>query len=292
MQTQDPRTIGEKPPFAPQQQSFPGLDEEMNPQADHGEKSYQGSGKLKGLTAIVTGGDSGIGRAVVLAFAREGADIVISYMPEEQVDAEVSAENVRAAGRKVHLVPGDICDPNYCKELVEQTVRTLGRLDVLVNNAAFQASRESVEEVSHEEFERTYRTNVFAPFYLCKAALPHLKAGASILNVASIQAFDPSPELLAYASTKSALVGFSKALAKVVIKQGVRVNVVAPGPVWTPFIPAGVKPEKVEQFGANTLFERPAQPAELAPMFVWLASPEASYMTGEVIGVTGGRTPL
>ena len=292
MQTQDPRTLGEKPPFPPQQQSFPGTEEPMSPQADHGEQSYQGSGKLKGMTALVTGGDSGIGRAVVLAFAREGADIVISYMPEEQEDAEASAQNVRDAGRKVHLVPGDIRDANQCQRLIDEAIQSLGRLDVLVNNAAFQESRESIAEVPYEEFERTYRTNIFAPFYLCKAALPHMKPGSSIINVASIQAFDPSPELLAYASTKSALVGFSKALSKQVIKQGVRVNVVAPGPVWTPFIPAGVAPEKVEKFGANTLFERPAQPAELAPMFVWLASAQASYMTGEVIGVTGGRTPF
>lgn len=291
MAQQDPRQVGQKPPFPEQQQQFPGTDEAMRPRADHGETSYQGSGKLKGKTALITGADSGIGRAVALAFAREGADVLISYLNEDN-DAAETARLVRTAGQKAVLVRGDIQEEEHCRRLVIAAIAEFGKLDVLVNNAAYQAQQESIDDVTSEQFERTYRTNVFAVFYLCKAALPQMKPGGAIINTASIQAFDPSPALLDYASTKSALVGFTKALARQAIQRGVRVNAVAPGPVWTPFIPSGMPPEKVAQFGKNSSFGRPAQPAEMAPLFVLLASADGSYVTGEVFGATGGSMPV
>jgi NAD(P)-dependent dehydrogenase (short-subunit alcohol dehydrogenase family) len=260
----------------------------MEPAADHGERSYQGHDRLVGMTALVTGADSGIGRAVALAFAREGADVVISYLDEHE-DARETARLVEAAGRRAVIAPGDIGDEQRCRALVELTMRELGRLDILVNNAAFQRTHDSIDEVPTEEFERTFRTNVFAMFWLSKHALEHMPEGGSIINTASIQAYQPSSNLLAYASTKGAIVTFSKALSSEVIERGVRVNVVAPGPVWTPLIPATMPADQVKTFGQDTPMGRPAQPAELAPAYVFLASQDARFITGEVIGITGGK---
>jgi NAD(P)-dependent dehydrogenase (short-subunit alcohol dehydrogenase family) len=287
--SQDPKDQGVKPPMPDQQLEPPGLEAEMQIKPDYGEDSYRGSGKLEGKAAIITGGDSGIGRAVALAFAREGADVLISYLNEEP-DAQETVRIVESAGRRAIAVGGDISDETHCQHLVQRAVQEFGKLDILVNNAAFQRTHESIQEVSSQEFEYTFRTNIFAMFYLCKAALPHMPPGSAIINVASIQAYQPSQSLLAYASTKGAIVTFTKALAQDAIQQGVRVNVVAPGPVWTPLIPATMPEEQVKQFGQNTLLQRPAQPAELAPAFVFLASQEASYITGERLGVTGSAS--
>ncbi|HJT75921.1 MAG TPA: SDR family oxidoreductase, partial [Gemmataceae bacterium] len=271
-------------------QEHPGSDQDMHPRADHGEQSYKGAGRLAGRSALITGADSGIGRAVALAFAREGADVLIAYL-EEEPDAQETARLVQEAGRKAVRVPGDVRDEAHCRRLVGRAVEQFGRLDLLVNNAAYQMTQPSLTDITAEQLDRTFRTNVFAMFYLCKAALPHLRPGSAIINTASIQAFDPSPTLLDYAATKCAIVGFTKALAKGVMAQGIRVNAVAPGPVWTPLIPSTMPEEKVKQFGADSVLKRPAQPAELAPLYVWLASPEASYVTGEVFGATGGQMP-
>jgi NAD(P)-dependent dehydrogenase (short-subunit alcohol dehydrogenase family) len=287
----DPKQQGPKPPFPGQEQEHPGSERPMQPQVDHGEASYRGSGKLKDHATIITGGDSGIGRAVALAFAREGADVLISYLSEDD-DAQETTRLVQDAGRKAIAIRGDIQDEQHCRQIVERAHREFGRLDVLVNNAAFQMAQQKLEDFTAEQIERTYRTNIIAMYYFCQAAVPKMKKGGSIINVASIQAYEPSPELLDYAPTKAAIIGFTKALSKLVIKQGIRVNAVAPGPVWTPLIPATMPQEKTRHFGENTLFERPAQPAELAPVFVLLASAEAAYITGEVYGVTGGRTPF
>ncbi|MDB5798350.1 MAG: short-chain dehydrogenase/reductase [Paucimonas sp.] len=284
---QDPAAQGAKPPFPPQQQSLPGSDAAMRPQADHGEETYRGSGRLAGKRAIITGADSGIGRAVAIAFAREGADVLVSYLSEEN-DAQQTRRLVEDAGRKAVLVPGDIGDEALCRNIVDTAMRDLGGIDILVNNAAYQKVFDDIADITPEEFERHFRTNVFAMFNLCKAALPKMSAGAAIINTSSVQAYDPSPTLLAYAATKGAIVTFSKSLAKQAIKQGVRVNVVAPGPVWTPLIPASMPSEHTEKFGQDSLLKRPAQPAELAPAFVFLASQESSYVVGEVLGVTGG----
>lgn len=287
--SQDPKEEGPKPPMPDQQLEAPGLEAEMELKPDYGEDSYRGSGKLAGKAALITGGDSGIGRAVALAFAREGADVLIAYL-EEEPDAQETVRIVEAEGRRAIAVGGDISDENHCRQLVQRAVKEFSTIDILVNNAAFQRTHDSIQEVPSEEFEYTFRTNIFAMFYLCKAALPHMKPGGSIINVASIQAYEPSSALLAYASTKGAIVTFTKALAQEAIQQGVRVNVVAPGPVWTPLIPSTMPADKVKQFGQDTLLQRPAQPAELAPAFVFLASPESSYITGERIGVTGSGT--
>ena len=286
----DPRKTGPKPPFEQERQEYPGTESRMRPQADHGEQSYHGTGRMEGKAALITGADSGIGRAVALAYAREGADVLISYIDEEE-DAAETARLVEEAGRKAIRVGGDIREEQHCQLLVERALREFGRLDVLVNNAAFQMAHESLEEFTAEQFDRTFRTNVYAMFYLCQSAVPRMQPGSSIINTTSIQAYDPSPFLLDYASTKCAIVGFTKALAKLVIKEGIRVNAVAPGPVWTPLIPATMPEEHVEQFGKSALFERPAQPAELAAVYVLLASSEASYITGEVYGLTGGQMP-
>ena len=286
----DPKQEGPQLPFPAPPQLPPGTEGEMQPQADHGEKSYQGTGKLKGHATLITGGDSGIGRAVALAFAREGADVLISYLSED-ADAKQSAALVEQAGRKAITVRGDIQDEKFCHSLVERAYKEFGRLDVLVNNAAFQMAQKKLEDFTAEQIMRVYRTNIISMYFLCQAAVPKMKKGGSIINVSSIQGYDPSPELLDYAPTKAAIINFTKALSKLVIKQGIRVNAVAPGPVWTPLIPSTMPQEKAQNFGDNTLFERPAQPAELAPVFVLLASQEAAYITGEVYGVTGGRTP-
>jgi NAD(P)-dependent dehydrogenase (short-subunit alcohol dehydrogenase family) len=286
--SENPREIEPKPPFPEQPQTPPGSEAEMTPAPDYGDASYRGSSRLLGKTAIITGGDSGIGRAVALAFAREGADVVISYLNEEE-DARETMRIVGAAGRRAVLIPGDISDESHCLEIVERAFQEFGKLDILVNNAAFQMTHENITELSSEEFDYTFKTNIYAMFYLCKAALPRMEAGSTIINVASIQAYNPSPNLLAYASTKGAIVTFSKALSQEALQKGVRVNVVAPGPVWTPLIPATMPDEKVKTFGQDTPIGRPAQPAELAPLFVFLASQESSYISGEVVGVTGGK---
>jgi NAD(P)-dependent dehydrogenase (short-subunit alcohol dehydrogenase family) len=287
--SEDPKEQGPKPPFEEQPQEPPGLESEMTPRPDYGADTYRGHGRLQGRAAVVTGGDSGIGRAVAVAFAREGADVLISYLEEEEPDALETARAVEEAGRRCVRVAGDIRDESHCKGMVERAVEEFGRLDILVNNAAFQMTHKSIQEVSSEEFDRTFRTNVYAMFYLCKAALPRMEEGGSIINTASIQAYQPSAELLAYASTKGAIVTFSKALASEAMKSGVRVNVVAPGPIWTPLITSTMPHEKYGEFGADTPEQRPGQPSELAPVFVFLASQESSYVCGEVIGVTGGK---
>jgi len=282
----DPREVGDKPEFPEQPQEPAGIEEQMEPKPDYGEDSYQGSGKLQGKVALITGGDSGIGRAVALAFAREGADVLISYL-DEDVDAQKTVKIVEKEGRKAIAVPGDIGDEAHCQQLVQRAVSELGRLDILVNNAAYQMSHESIQELTSEEIEHTFRTNIFAMFYLCKAALPQMQPGSSIINTCSVQAYKPSSSLLAYASTKGAIVTFTKGLAQEAIQSGVRVNVVAPGPVWTPLIPSTMPPEQASTFGQDSLLQRPAQPKELAPVFVFLASDEASYVTGERYGVSG-----
>ncbi len=287
-QQQDPKEQAPKPPYPEQSQQPPGLESEMEPKPDFGEQSYRGSGRLQGKAALITGGDSGIGRAVALAFAREGADVLISYLNEEP-DAQETVRVVEEAGRKAIAVPGDISQEAHCQQLVQRAMQEFGKLDILVNNAAFQMTHQSIGELPSEEWDFTFRTNIYAMFYLCKAALPQMPEGGTIINTASIQAYQPSPSLLAYASTKGAIVTFSKALAQEAIEQGVRVNVVAPGPVWTPLIPATMPTEQVTQFGQQTPMQRAAQPAELAPVFVFLASQESSYITGEVVGVTGGK---
>ncbi|MCG8916413.1 SDR family oxidoreductase [Actinokineospora sp. PR83] len=262
----------------------------MSPKPDHGEESYRGSGRLTGRRAIITGGDSGIGRAVAIAFAREGADVLLSYLPEEQRDAEATAELVRAAGRKAVLAPGDVREEEQCGRIVAEAVRELGGIDVLVNNAAYQMAQEGgLLDITTEQFDRVLKTNLYAMFWLCKAAVPHLRPGSSIITTSSIQAFQPSPELLDYATTKGAIVNFTKGLAQDLAGKGIRVNSVAPGPVWTPLIPATMPAEKVSSFGGQTPLGRAAQPAELAPPFVFFASQESSYVTGEVLAVTGGQ---
>ena len=286
--TEDPREAGAQPPFPQERLEYPGLESEMTPRPDYGKDAYQGHNRLHGKVALITGGDSGIGRAVALAFAREGADVLISYLNED-TDAEETARVVREAGRKAVLAPGDISEEPHCRSLVERTVSELDRLDILVNNAAYQMTREGIEQIPDGEWEHTFKTNIFAMYYLCKAAWPHLQPGSAIINVASIQAYQPSPELLAYASTKGAIVTFSKALAQEGAEEGIRVNVVAPGPVWTPLIPATMPEEKARHFGEDSPLGRPAQPAELAPLFVFLASNDSSFITGEVVGVTGGK---
>jgi NAD(P)-dependent dehydrogenase (short-subunit alcohol dehydrogenase family) len=287
----DPRSAGPKPEYPQGTIARPGLEAEMTPQADHGEASYLGLGRLKGKTALITGGDSGIGRAIAIAFAREGADVAISYLPEEAQDAAEVRRWIEGAGQRAMTIPGDITDEGHCDTMVMDVVATFGRLDVLVNNAAFQSTHEDINEFSTEEFDHTFRTNVYATFWLSRCALPLMEAGSCIINTASIQAFDPSANLLAYAASKAAIVNFSKALAHIGMKRGIRVNVVAPGPVWTPLIPSTMPEEKVQTFGADTLFGRAAQPVEIAPLFVFLASNEARFVTGEVYGATGGQTP-
>jgi NAD(P)-dependent dehydrogenase (short-subunit alcohol dehydrogenase family) len=271
-----------------QQQTPPGFTSEMRPVPDHGEESYKGSGELEGRVAIITGGDSGIGRAVAIAFAREGAHVVISYLNEDE-DAESTAELIRQAGCRVLAIPGDITNEEHCQELVDSAISEFGRLDILVNNAAFQRTYKSVEEISIAEWETTLRTNVTAPFMLAKAALKHMKRGASIINTTSIQSRDPSGALLAYATSKGAISNFTAGLAQALADKGIRVNAVAPGPIWTPLIPSTMPPEKVETFGSDTPLGRVGQPAELAGAYVLLASDAASYMTGAVIAVTGGE---
>ena len=267
----------------------PGTEAEMTPHADHGEESYRGCDRLAGRVAVITGGDSGIGRAVAIAYAREGADILISYLNEqEDADARETARHVEAAGRRCVLVPGDIAEAAHCRAIIERAVNELGRIDILVNNAAFQRTYGSLEDIPDEEWSYTFRTNIEAMFHLAKAAVPHMRPGSSIINTTSIQSDKPSPMLLAYASTKGAVSNFTAGLAQMLGSKGIRVNAVAPGPIWTPLIPSTMPPEKVKSFGEDTPLGRAGQPKELAGIYVLLASEEGSYMTGGVYAVTGG----
>ncbi|HUQ79801.1 MAG TPA: SDR family oxidoreductase [Gemmatimonadaceae bacterium] len=286
-QSQDPQHAGPTPPYPQGAQEPPGTERELTPDADHGERSYRGNGRLTGKVALITGGDSGIGRAVALAFAREGADVLISYLDEHE-DARATQQLVEAEGRRAVAVAGDIGDEAHCRTLVRRCLDDLGQLDVLVNNAAFQRTHEELGEFSTEEFDRTFRTNVYAMFWLCREAVPHMRPGASIINTTSVQAYQPSPMLLAYASTKAAIKNFTQGLAQMLAGKGIRVNAVAPGPVWTPLIPSTMPPDKVRTFGQDTPLGRAAQPREMAPIFVLLASDEGSYITGMVYGATGG----
>jgi NAD(P)-dependent dehydrogenase (short-subunit alcohol dehydrogenase family) len=287
----DPQTVGPRPPFRDQQQTRPGFTSKMDPYPDHGEHSYRGNGKLAGRAALITGADSGIGRAVAIAFAREGADLLISYLCEHD-EAKETARWVEDAGRRAVLVPGDVSGAAHCRELINRAIQELGRIDILVNNAAFQASHASIDEITDDEWDKTFRTNIYSMFYLVKAALPHLKPGSAIVNTASINAKMPSPELLAYATTKGAIANFTAGLAQLLAAKGIRVNCVAPGPIWTPLIPSTMPPEKVQHFGENVPLHRPGQPAELAPAYVLLASNDGSYISGAMIPVTGGRSML
>ncbi len=277
-----------KPPFPAQPQRPPGSSEKMDPQPDYGEDSYVGSNRLENKIAIITGADSGIGRAVALAFAREGADVVVSYLDEHE-DAKETKRLVESAGRKCLLVPGDISDADHCRELVDVAVREFSRIDVLVNNAAHQMTFDSIEDISDEEWDKTFATNISSMFYITKAAVPHMKAGSSIINTASINADTPSPQLLAYATTKGAIQNFTAGLAQLLAEKGIRANTVAPGPVWTPLIPSTMPSEKVQHFGEQVPMQRPAQPCELAPVYVMLASNESSYVSGATVAVTGGK---
>ena len=289
---QDPKSQYPEPPFPKQQQEPPGTEAELEPRADHGQDSYEGTGRLTGRVALITGADSGIGKAVAIAFAREGADVAISYLGGmEEADAADTAQWVEKAGRRAITVTGDLRDEELCRFLVERTHDELGNLDILVNNAAWQDCGDRIEEMTTEEWRRIFSTNIEAMFHLSKAAIPRMREGGSVINTASIQAYTPSPELLPYAATKGAIVTFTKALAQDpgVLERGLRVNAVAPGPIWTPLIPSTMPAEKAAKFGENTPLGRAGQPAELAPIYVFLASQESSYITGEIIGVTGGR---
>lgn len=289
--TRAERMTGPGAGFPAQQQELPGSTAEMDPIPDHGENSYEGHGRLAGLRTLITGADSGIGRAVAIAYAREGADVAIGYLAGEQQDAEETARHVREAGRTAVLCPGDLTDQQTCVDVVEKAVEQLGGLDVVVNNAGVQMARDDgLADITQERLDRVLRTNLYALFWVTQAALPHLSKGASIINVSSIQAYQPSTTLLDYAATKAAINNFTVNLAAELGPQGIRVNAVAPGPIWTPLQPATQKPAKIEEFGADTPLGRPGQPAEVAPAFVYLASPdEASYVSASVIGVTGGK---
>nr|WP_281244476.1 SDR family oxidoreductase [Amycolatopsis xylanica] len=261
----------------------------MSPEPDHGERTYRGCGRLTGRSAVITGGDSGIGRAVALAFAREGADVLLSFLDAEEADARKTAALVEEAGRRAVTVPGDVRDEAHCEQIVRRAVEEFGQIDILVNNAAYQMSSGGILDIDTEQLDRVFKTNIHAMFWLCKAAIPRMPPGSAIINTSSIQAFQPAPELMDYAMTKAAIVNFTKSLASELADKGIRVNSVAPGPVWTPLIPATLPAEKVGDFGADTPLGRAGQPAELAPPYVFLASQESSYITGEIIGVTGGK---
>ena len=283
----DPRQQDVKQPFAPQPQAPPGLEQEMRPRPDYGEKSYVGHDRLKGRKALVTGGDSGIGRAVALAFAREGADVAINYLPvAEEADARETVQVIEASGKRCLAIPGDVREPGNCRDIVAGVVREFGGLDILVNNAAYQMTHSSILEMPPEEIDRVFRTNVYAMFYLCQAAIPQMPPGSAIINTTSIQAYQPKPHLLHYAASKAAIANFTKGLSQELAERGIRVNAVAPGPVWTPLIPSTMD---VEHFGESTPLKRAAQPCEMAPIYVLLASTESSYVTGMVYGATGGQ---
>ncbi|MES2437121.1 MAG: SDR family oxidoreductase [Patescibacteria group bacterium] len=287
MQT-DPKEKFPKPGKNEKPQNYPGLESDMVTKPDYGKDSYKGSGRLAGKAALITGGDSGIGRAVAVAFAKEGADVVISYVPEEEVDAQETLDVLKALGHKAIGIPGDLADESFCKKLVEHTHEELRKLDVLVNNAALQKYFKSIDVLTGNDFAEIYRINVIAPFLLSQAALKYMKPGGSIINTVSIQAYDPSFILLPYAASKGGFVALTKGLAEQLIEKGIRVNAVAPGPIWSPLNTHASPPEKLKQFGEKSAFGRPGQPVELAPVYVLLASDEASYITGEIYGVTGG----
>jgi NAD(P)-dependent dehydrogenase (short-subunit alcohol dehydrogenase family) len=280
-----------EPPFPKQKQPMPGLTAKMEPVPDHGEETYKGSGRLKGKKAIITGGDSGIGRAVAIAYAREGADLLVSYLDEHE-DAEVTKRLVEAGGRKIVLMPGDIQHPAHCRTIVEKAKAELGGIDILVNNAAHQASFKDIADISDEEWELTFKVNIHAMFYLTKAAVPHMKAGSAIINTASINSDIPNPILLPYATTKGAIQNFTAGLAQLLADKGIRANAVAPGPIWTPLIPSTLPEDSVTNFGKQVPMKRPGQPAELATVFVMLADPLSSYISGATVAVTGGKPIL
>jgi NAD(P)-dependent dehydrogenase (short-subunit alcohol dehydrogenase family) len=286
---EDPTAKYPKPPFKKQEQPWPGLAGKMEPKPDHGETSYRGSGRLKGRKALITGGDSGMGRAAAIAYAREGADVAINYFPSEEPDAREVIALIEEAGRNGAAIPGDLRDEGFCRALVARAMEALGGLDIVICNAARQQSCESILDLSNEDFDATMKTNVYAPFWILKAALPHLKPGSVIVATASEQAYDPSPELYDYAQTKAATMNYVKSLAKQLAKKGIRVNGVAPGPIWTPLqVSGGASMEKLEKFGGQTPFGRPGQPAELASIYVQLAAADASYATGQIYGASGG----
>ncbi|MDQ8192555.1 SDR family oxidoreductase [Roseibacillus persicicus] len=288
----DPKDLHPKPDFPRQPQERPGLAQDMTPTPDHGEESYKGHGRLKGRKALVTGGDSGIGRAAVIAFAREGADVAFNYLESESEDAKQVVKLIEDAGRKAVALPGDIADEEFCKKLVADAHEALGGLDILVNNAGRQTFQKTIDELTTEQFDNTFKVNVYAPFWISKAAIPLMPPGSTIINTASSQSFSPSAMLLDYAQTKACNVTFTKALAQQVMDKGIRVNAVAPGPFWTALQSSGGQPQdNVTEFGSSTLFDRPGQPVEIAPIYVLLASQDSSYMTGEVVGATGGKTP-
>lgn len=279
------------PPFPEQQQNWPGSTKDMQPQPDHGETTYKGAGKLTGKAAIITGGDSGIGRAVAIAYAREGADVLISYLNEHE-DAKETARLVEEAGRKAVLVSGDITELAQCQAVVDKAVEAFGKIDIVVNNAAFQQTRNSLDEISDEEFDRTMKTNIYGTFRICKAAVPHMPKGGSLIHTASVNADSPKPMLVAYSATKAAIVNMSGSLAALLAEKGIRSNAVAPGPIWTPLIPSTMPAEQVKSFGSQVPLERAGQPAELAAPYVMLASDEASYISGATIAVTGGTAVI
>ncbi len=286
----NPRDKYPRPPFPAQQQPRPGLASRMQPRPDHGENSYVGSGRLAGRKALITGGDSGLGRAAAIAFAREGADVAFGYLPAEEEDAAEVVHLIRDAGRQALPLPGDIRSEAFCKKMVDDALAGLGGLDILVNNAGFQSAQPSILDITTEQFDTTFKTNVYALFWIVKAALPHLPAGATIINTASINAYDPAEDLVDYAATKAAIANLSKSLAKQLAPKGIRVNAVAPGPFWTPLQPSGGQsPDKLPQFGADSPLGRPGQPAEIAPLYVLLASQEASFVSGDVFASTGGK---
>lgn len=286
----DPRNAYPRPPFAAQQQARPGLASRMQPRPDHGETSYVGSGRLAGRKALITGGDSGIGRAAAIAFAREGADVAFGYLPEEEEDAREVVQLIRAAGRKAVPLPGDIRNEAFCRDLVARAAEAMGGLDILVNNAGYQQAQKSLLDITTEQLDSTFKTNVYAMFWITKAALPLLPPGATIINTASINAYDPGEDIVDYACTKAAIANFTKSMAKQLTPKGIRINAVAPGPYWTPLQPSGGQlPEKLPQFGADMPLGRPGQPVEIAPLYVMLASGEASFTSGDVFASTGGK---
>jgi len=286
---EDPTTKYVRPPFKEQKQPWPGLASKMDPKPDHGEKSYKGSGRLKGRKALITGGDSGMGRAAAIAYAREGADVAINYLPAEEEDAKEVIALIRSEGRKAAAIPGDLRDEAFCKKLVDNAVQALGGLDIVVNNAARQQTRKSILDITTEDFDATMKTNIYAPFWIIKAALPYLKPGASIIGTTSVQATDPSEDLYDYAQTKAATTNYIRSLAKQLGPKGIRVNGVAPGPIWTPLqVSGGATMEKLKQFGGDTPLGRPGQPAELASIYVQLAANDASFSTGQIYGAAGG----
>jgi len=290
---QDPQEKYPSPPYPKQAQDTPGVEKEMKPKADHGEQSYQGTGKLRGKKAIITGGDSGIGKAIAIAFAREGADVLISYLADiEEEDAADTLHWIQSAGTRGMAVKGDIQEQAHCQAIVQQAVDQFGGVDILVNNAAFQMARNSLQEIPDGEWEKTFATNIHSMYYLCKATEPHMKKGGSIINTTSVNAYSPTPLLLAYAATKGAIQNFTANLAQLFLQQdkGIRVNAVAPGPIWTPLIPSTMP--NADQFGANTPMGRPGQPAEMAPIYVFLASDESSYISGATVPATGGRVTI